>query len=338
LDSLSIQTYQRFKTDLEKLEEESEKYVVPEEGRYQGLDLRALYTSFEDLETLFEHPEVGGVWVDLGGGSGRSCLLYSLLKRKPSINLEIDPSRASICSSLAQKYHLPVTSLVVDLLTDSIPEGDTYFLYFPTGMVLDRVLHVLSQRLGFTLVVIESHGDLIPRINKEEEYQLMDKLPLKTPRHYPYAHIYKKIKMGISENGPHKMSFRDELLVISDHDGEWVANSKGLEWLDGDRFQLLHPPRTILWKQNFVRIFDASEKDYALVQFLCSVRKRGEIKIELKDSEELIGVIRKIRISPTLRLEISSSHLLEWSSVKKIFQGTYLCYESSSCFFSLPVL
>ncbi|MFA5583286.1 MAG: hypothetical protein WDA09_03650, partial [Bacteriovoracaceae bacterium] len=75
---------------------------------------------------------------------------------------------------------------------------------------------------------------------------------------------------------------------------------------------------------------------FTLVQFLSEIRKLGEIKIVLEDGKELTGIIRKIRISPTLRLEISSSHLLEWSSIKMIFQGTYLCYESSFYFFSLP--
>src|SRR5690606_34906569 len=110
-----------FKAEIEELEIKSESEVLESEYRYKDLDLRALYTGFEDLENIFKHASVKGCWVDIGGGSGRSCLLYSYLTKNPSINLEIDPARASIGQSIASKYQLNSTSLVFDLLTDPIP-------------------------------------------------------------------------------------------------------------------------------------------------------------------------------------------------------------------------
>lgn len=336
MDSSLIPIYQLFKDDIEQLEIKGERDVHNSPQRYKDLDLRALYTGFADLENIFQHPSVKGRWVDIGGGSGRSCLLYSFLYKNPSVNLEIDPARAVIATTIAQKYRLETRSLVFDLMTDPIPEGDTFFLYFPTGMVLDRVLDVLSQRLNFTLVVIESHGDLIARIAKEEGYRLLGKIPLLTPRHDPFVYFYHKEGLGSLELSPHKMSFREELIIIQDQQGEWVASSLGLEWLTGKRYQLLYPPRTICWEQDFLGILDPNRADFALLIFLNDLRKRGDVKFVLGNGKDLVGVIRKIRISPVLALEISTSELLEWSSIKKITQGSYLCYESSASFFSLP--
>jgi len=338
LDFLSTPAYQLFKTELEKLESLGEQKVLDQQDRYKGLSLIALYTSFEDLINIFKHPEVKGVWVDIGGGSGRSCLLYSFVKNESSINLEIDPARALIAEQLAQKFMLKVESRVCDLQSDVIPSGDTYFLYFPTGFVLDRVLDILSQRVDFTLVVIESHGDLIARIDKEKGYELIDKILLTSPRHNPFAHIYRKTKCILSEAGPHQLSFKDELLVIEDSLGEWVADSFGLEWLGEDTYQFLHPPRAITWSRDFKRILSPGSKDFELIKNISLLRKLREVRIVLDDGKELNSVIRKIRISGTLRLEISTSELLEWRRILKIFKGSHLCYESSSCSFSLPVL
>lgn len=325
-----------FKSELERLEQISESFVEDEANRYKGLSLEALYTSFDDLIKIYQHPQVGGIWVDIGGGSGRSCLLYSFITKKPSINLEIDPARAEIGNQLANKFNLNSSSIVCDLLKDDIPLADTYFLYFPTGPVLDRVLDVLAHRKDFTLVVIESHGDLIPRIKKEADYELIDKILLFTPRHDPYVHIYRKVRCTKTQLGPHHLSFKDKLLVLEDQWGEWVANSFGLEWLADDRYQFIHPPRTIEWAKEFKRILEADSQDYDLIKNLCDIRKCGEVKILLKNGEELSGEIRKIRISFPLALEISTSELIEWSKVDKIIQGSHLCYDSSSCSFLHP--
>lgn len=336
MDSSLTPIFQIFKEELEALEKESESEVLDLTDRYKGLALQALYTSFSDLENIMGHKAIKGKWIDIGGGSGRSCLLYSFLKNEESINIEIDPARSRITDILAAKFKLKASSLTSDLLKEEIPEGDCYFLYFPTGIVLDRVLDELSKRQGFNLVVIESHGDLIARIEKEHGYELVAQIPLETPRHHPYAHIYQKKEKSPLQLGPHQLSFMDHLLVIKDDAGEWIANSYGLEWLTGDQYQFLYPPRTISWNQSFKGIFDKGSKDFGLIWHICEVRKLGELKFVLKNGEELYGCIRKIRLSTPLLLEISTSELIEWESIEKIFKGSHLCYEFSSSSFSLP--
>lgn len=337
MDSLLIAAYQNFKAELQKLELESERSVESCADRYKDLNPQALYTSFEDLENLCTHPLVTGVWLDLGGGSGRTSLVYSFLTGKPSISLEIDTARNLVGKKCSQKYNLPSTHINCDLLTEDIPFADTYFLYFPTGIVLDRILWQLSERVGFSLLVIESHGDLLERISREVGYEEVARIPLKTPRHNPEAFIFKKVAIGPAPL-PHTLSFCDKLLLIRDSQGEWIASSLGLEWLGEDRYQFLHPPRTISWNNDFIRALEESESDYSLISNISDLRKRGEVRIALVNGQEYVALIRKIRITPSLGLEISSSELIEWSDISKISQGSILCYESSSCFFSLPAL
>lgn len=320
LDSLSTPAYLNFKQQLEEREKQSEQNVLSLEGRYKNLNLQALYTSFEDLESIFQSQYIKGTWLDLGGGSGRTCLLYSFLTGRPSINVEIDSARSHITDLISSQYELPVENFCDDLLKCSLPVADVYFLYFPTGHILDRVLDVLSVRLGFSLVVIESHGDLIARIEKEKGYVLVEKINLKSPRHYPYAHIYQKNETVFDFN-PHKLSFRDEILIIRDALGEWVADSFGLQWEGGDSYQFLNPPRSILWTEDFAGILAKDDVHYSQILQLSKWRRQGELRFMLKNGEEKKGYIRKIRVSPTFALEISSGELIECESLKNILKG-----------------
>ncbi len=320
LDSLSTPAYLSFKQKLEDLELASERNVLSLNGRYKDLDRQALYTSFEDLENIFKSKYVKGTWLDLGGGSGRTCLLYSFLTSQDSINVEIDSARSKVTDVMACDFNLAVKSFCADLLKCSLPTADTFFLYFPTGPVLDRVLATMSARTNFVLIVIESHGDLIPRVEKERGYELVEKIPLKSQRHYPFAHIYQKNQI-ISEFSPHQLSFVDELLLIRDSQGEWVADSFGLEWEGGDQYQFLHPPRSIQWSCDFVEVLSKDHELYPELLRLSKYRRQGEHRFGLRTGEEKSGYIRKIRISPTFALEISTGELIEWRSLKNILKG-----------------
>lgn len=320
LDSLSTPAYLNFKQKLESYELQSERSVLSLNGRYKDLDRRALYTDFEDLENIFKSQYVKGVWLDLGGGSGRTCLLYSFLTSEKSINIEIDSARSQVADKMASDFNLPVKNYCEDLLNCDLQKADTFFLYFPTGPVLDRVLDVLSMRRDFSLVVIESHGDLIPRIEKERGYELVEKIPLKSQRHYPYAHIYQKRKI-INEFSPHKLSFINELVVVRDLQGEWVADSFGLEWEGEDRYQFLNPPRSINWSEDFIGILSKDYEHYSHILRLSELRREGKLQFLLRTGEEKSGYIRKIRISPTFALEISTGELIEWRSLQNILKG-----------------
>lgn len=316
-----------------------EESVETKEGSYKDLNPEALYTSYEDLEEIFSHLPVQGTWVDLGAGVGQSALMYGLLyPERKAIAVEFVHSRVASGQNVAQKLHLKnVAFYERDLLRDEIPFGDIYFLYFPTGPVLDRILHVLRQRQkNFFVVAIESHGDLLERLRKEKWLIEKKQIPLKTLRHHNEALVFEaKDQKDSDELNPHAISFLENYLEIREGEKLWLGESYGLEWLKEDLYDLKFPPRSIQWSQ-VEKILSASELSPVL-DFTAKLRRLGEVKIMSKNGLYQ-GSIRKIYFYPAFRLEISSGEQVEWEEIQTIHWGQFLCYDSSCHFFSLPLV
>ncbi len=314
-----------------------EKDVEAKEGSYKDLNPEALYTSFEDLETIFASLPDSGVWVDLGAGVGQSALMYgSLFPDRRAIAVEFIEARFQAGKAVAGKLNLEnVFFYQRDLLVDEIPEGDIYFLYFPTGPVLDRILHVLYERKkSFQLVAIESHGDLLDRLGKENWLKKMKEIPMKSQRHSPCAILYQSnSELRSPKTFLHDQSFSQCYLEIQEEETIWLGESFGLEWLKDDLFDLKTPPRTVDASQ-VKRVLQESELD-PILSFVAKLRRLGEVKIMSKN-RLYTGMIRKIYYSPCFELEISSGEKVEWESIQTISWGQFLCYDSSSHFFFLP--
>lgn len=327
MSSSSPRSLEHFKFDYDAIE----ALVGTRSGSYKGLDSRALYTSREDFEAIFSHPLVTGTFVDLGCGIGEGCLLYSwLYPERSSIGVDFEQSRIEAGLKIKEDLKLERVSLLhQDLLHGDIPSGNTYFLYFPTGMVLDRILNELyKSKREFRLVVIESHGDLFPRLEQENWLKLVGTIPLKSERHHPMAHVYERTMDERSLSlVPFEISFQEKFLLIDEGEFAWLGESYGLEWTHDNRFELLTPPRTILWDQvKEILSFDQVEVKF---QKALELRRLGEVTVKTLSSE-LTGHIRKVIVRPTFHLEISSGEKVEWSHIVTITQGSILCYDSSS--------
>jgi hypothetical protein len=315
-----------------------EAKVKPRPGSYPGLMPEALYTSFEDLEAIMLKPQIRGTWVDLGAGVGFSCLMYGMLfPDRKAIGIEWESARVEQGLSMIHQLGIGNVQLqLADLMTCEIPQGDTYFLYFPTGPILDRILAILRKRAKpFVLVAIESHGDLLPRLGKEHWLRKIGDIPLKSARHHPTAVMFEGLPaVSAATLPPHELSFQQKYLIITEeHQRSWLGDSFGLEWLQDDCYQLLHPPRTIHWNQ--VREVLELQELTEPMRLLVELRRGGELKLT-HDSGMITGELRKIMLAPVLALELSDGQLIEWRAISSIQQGQHLCYDSSSCFFSLP--
>lgn len=305
--------------------DEIEKEVEDKEGAYTGHSQEALYTSSEDLDAIFRHELIKGTFCDLGCGTGRSALLYGYrFPERKAIGIEFDRARVEA----GQKFILPNVSLIHDdLLTCRLPDADTYFLYFPTGPVLDRVLSELYKSSGdFVVVAIESHGDLLPRLDLENWLMLRDEVELTSMRHYPKARIYQRIhEKRNSSLFLFEHSYRESFLLVSSGQECWIGESQGLTWLGGECFNLLYPPRTI--HLNDVKKLMTRQELRAEWELLCDLRRQGEIEIRtLKRSFR--GTIRKIILDPMFLVEISSGERIEWTEILTITQGSSLCYKA----------
>jgi SAM-dependent methyltransferase len=305
--------------------------VSERDGSYAHLSPEALYTSLDDLIKIFKHPLVQGSFLDLGCGTGRGSLLYGdLFPERKAFGIEFEMARMQVGLDFQARFNIQnVTLLHADLSNCEIPVVDTYFLYFPTGPVLDRMLLDLYQRgHDFRLVAIESHGDLLPRLALENWLELTDTVELNSLRHHPCAHIYKRTGTGRDERlRPFELSFKHSYLMIYENHQQWIGESFGMEWTREDRFELKTPPRTIYWKD--VQEVLTWEDIPACYHLALHCRSLGSVQI--KGRHRLFeGVIRKIIIRPTFHLELSSGEKVEWEEILTIHQGRKLCYESSS--------
>lgn len=312
--------------------DEIEINVSDKAGSYKGIRPEALYTSNEDLEKIFSHELVQGTFVDLGCGHGKTALFYGgLFPERRSLGIEFEAERLKTGLSFKEKHQLTNVELIhADLARCEIPLADTYFLYFPTGPVLDRILSVLYEKDNFfRLIVIESHGDLFPRLDLENWIKIISEIPLLSSRHHPSARIYERQFLTRNISPAFTLSFEHHYLVIEDDTGCWIGNSFGMEWSSGDRFELLTPPRTLFWK-NVKKMMVLHEFKPEIQQALM-LRSKGEVTLTTSNSR-YEGHIRKIFVEPTFGLELSSGEKVEWDEILTIIQGSLLCYESSSDF------
>ncbi len=308
--------------------DEVEQNVEDRLGAYQGLAHEALYTSDDDLLLIFHHPLVEGRFLDLGCGTGRAPILYGLLfPERQSFGIEFESSRIKVGEIFTKSFNLPNITLVTgDLLSCNIPEADSYFLYFPTGAVLDRILHLLyhSQK-PFKLIAIESHGDLFARLENENWLQLRAEISLSSKRHHPMARIFERVFVSRDSHPAFALSFQEKFLLIEDGQSKWIGETFFLEWSYDSRFELKTPPRTILWSQ-VKKVMELSEIE-TLYQPAIRIRRLGRVKI-VTNLTEHTGFIRKIIVYPTFALELSSGEKVEWGHILTISQGTTLCYAS----------
>jgi SAM-dependent methyltransferase len=321
--------WESFKKTLDFHHAQIEALVEKREDLNPGLSEAALYSSLEDLWNIFQSSRVQGKFVDLGCGIGLPTLLYGFHHpEREAVGVEFSQARLEV----AQRHRLKNTTFIRgDLLHCAIPRGDTYYFYFPTGPVLDRILFELRQLpYPVTLIVVESHGDLIPRFEKEDWLTVEEKIPLITPRHHSEAYLFKSHPEIRHRFSLHDVSFQKKHLLIDD---EWLGESLGLEWQGEDLFNLKIPPRTIQEKQ-VSQIFEIDALTPAQ-RIAIEVRRLGELQIESESGFHL-GFIRKIGFGERFYVELSSGEKLEWSRIKSISWEHQLCYESSSPRSSFP--
>lgn len=313
-----------------------ESGVSGREGSYKNLRSEALLTSEEDFRAIFAAlPEIK-FWVEPGSGHGLGPVLFAeLFPDKKSVGIEFEASRVEVSQALKLERNVSnVHFAELDLMSCDIPDGDTFFLYFPTGMVLDRILSELSLRSNFKrIVAIESHGDLLERLRKECWLKEGIHIPLKASRHFPHAVVFERSFIS-PEASLHSLSFLKRYLVIKDEtDEEWIGECYGLEWSGNHSFMLQTPPRTIQDNQvqKVLTLENIPQHFHPALHF----RRLGALKFVTEEGT-FEGNLRKIFISPSFKVEISTGQQLEWSQLKKIFLENTLCFDTSLDYVYFP--
>lgn len=150
-------------------------YIYGEEAYIQkSLRPSALFTSYQDYFQILNQLEKLGhkSLIDCGAGYGRASLLAQLFFPEIEVySLELVSERiekgkqAALALGLETKYFCKF-----NLFSDLLPKSDVYFIYLPTGKLLKHIFNqifILAKIHPITLVVIESHGDLVQTIKRD---------------------------------------------------------------------------------------------------------------------------------------------------------------------------
>lgn len=322
----------------------------PAELYLQGLTPEALYTGYNDVlqAMLWLRRQGAQSWCDLGCGVGRTCLLWSwLFPEGRSHGVELVPERIEEARGSARALGLGNTLWSEGDFASpqfQLPASDAYFIYLSSGPALDALLEKLKRLpQSVWVVVIESHGELKPRLQWESWWLAprTQRFPLQSHRHDPWLSLYQtrglhpaleleqswEARMGLlpADLAQHpsplgylltKSYQRNWEVVIASDERPWTMDSLGLRWHDAETIQGEHPPRQFQWglgKIGLRRLPDDPQyRRWALW-------RRDETPMDYLDQQGQKGErvrIRKLFVAPVLALEFSDGRQILASELK----------------------
>ncbi|MDD0853523.1 hypothetical protein HBN50_10460 [Halobacteriovorax sp. GB3] len=165
----------------------------------EQLNTLALNTSFFEWKTILDQIEPRETLCDLGSGYSKGTLLSNLLDQWTVHSLELVERRVEVATKALKKATHDTSRIRgsikrSDLLKDSFPICDNYFLYLPCGELLEHLLdglEKLSQTNNLQIIAIESHGDLINTLKRCSWLELDRSIKMKMPRHDQMLYFFK---------------------------------------------------------------------------------------------------------------------------------------------------
>ncbi|WP_372655391.1 class I SAM-dependent methyltransferase, partial [Halobacteriovorax sp.] len=143
----------------------------------------ALNTSWYDYYQLIKYSK--NQVLDVGSGYSKGTLLALTLGYKNFYSVEFVPERIQWAKIKAQELDLDTSFFFSgDALNIDFSKYEIFLVYQPTGRFLTRFLNSLTQFENKEIWAIESHGDLIHRLDLDS--RLIDKsalLELSAKRH-----------------------------------------------------------------------------------------------------------------------------------------------------------
>jgi SAM-dependent methyltransferase len=310
----------------------------PEALYLQGLTHEALFTSYHDVLGVMEWLYTQGArsWCDLGCGIGRTPLLWAwLYPEGRGVGVELVPERLEEARASARALPLSNTHWIEgDFASPSfeLPAADAYYLYLSTGPSLDALLEKIKKRARPAwVVVVESHGDLKPRLNWESWWLVPhgQRFKLQSHRHDPWLALYQVrplhpgLQLERSWEGrsgllPEELSrhpsplgyllgksfHRHWELVVAEAGALWTLDTLGLSWHDSETLQGQSPPRQVKWRAGEIGLRRLPEE--AEYQRLAHWRRTGVALDYGAGSHQGKRVqMRKIYIAPELVVEFS---------------------------------
>lgn len=283
------------------------------ESYYLGLNASALQTSYLDFYQIFQYIPENAVIVDVGSGYSRGTLLAQKLGRK-CIGIEAVEQRVTAC----QKLLTHKEDIIHADITDEnfcLPVGDYYFIYLPHGKVLYQTLKKIQKIATgrkVTLVVIESHGNVIEYLDAQDHWLVKRKETLTTslPRHDTKIYFYDCYGQNyptLVEQHWDWNSDKDKEYLIWQNNQLWTADTFGSElWFLNQKMMIetFAPNKMISLEDLFnTRIISNQSSDYRYLRQAREDKKRTSK-----------GHICKIFIRPEPLVEWLNGETGSWQS------------------------
>lgn len=172
-----------------KFPDQKESYTDEE------INLCALNTSYADWYQFLSKLNPKSTICDLGSGHSKGSIISALFPNFCQVkSYEYIEQRVSATKKALQINGLSHENIYHCNFLDEFPRATKYYIYLPAGNLVHKIL---SQLQHFSLdeqieiYAVESHGDLINFISKEEWLTKDELLTLKTPRHDTTLYLFK---------------------------------------------------------------------------------------------------------------------------------------------------
>jgi hypothetical protein len=169
---------------------------VTSEETYSGSNLEesALNTSWADYYEMIKFLEDKNLrMLDIGSSYSKGSLLCAALGSSSISSVEIVKKRVDLSKEILNGLNLPNTLISnANALDISFENFDVFFVYQPVSQFLSKLLTKLSNYKNKILWVIESHGDLLHRVDIDSRFiEKKELLKLNSKRHLPHLYQYK---------------------------------------------------------------------------------------------------------------------------------------------------
>lgn len=266
----------------------------------------ALNNSIFDFYKILKKLKDDVTICDIGSASSLLSITANLFF--PNIKvISIEPVAKRMQAAIALNKELMGAHEFYGTLFDSRYSNlnfDYALLYFPTGRALEEILEILTRRKDTCIIAIESHGDLLFRLDQcgklEKEQQLVKMV---SPRHNPFAHIYKiNPEASPTESDTFLREFYLEnnfAMEIKDSRGTWIGLIESTDiYFQHDKNNLItmkYPPRSISTRGE-IKFLHKEDLDDETLKIINNIKCDGSLirkvypklkLVELADGEKV---------------------------------------------------
>lgn len=238
------------------------------EHSYSGLDNRALLTSYRDywamIETLNPHPTAH--FFEPGAGYFRAFFLFSILYPELKYTgIEQVEDRVLAAGEAAKALDLDYKGIQLGDALDMRESFDIMYLYLPSSPFTQKLIRKAKQRLGTSIIAMESHGDLIPLLEgQRNSLKLTEIINSESLRHREGIFVYQvsSIEKDYADELLNVAMDSNKCFVIADGKEEFLIPTKDSWFSIQDGFITSEYP---IMEIQIKSIIDVTEPDESLI-------------------------------------------------------------------------